>query len=225
MIKPPYSKVWLLLLMLALGIRPIYGQTPLPQVTIVADGLVNPVGLTMLPNGNLLIAEEGTGLGDTSAGVSVMLADGTLGRLMSDISSTRDSGDLSGVALVSVSPDGQTIYAGNFAQGYLWTLPTINAQTIPGSPFTPKDFGTALERLNNVTLINPFDMTYDADGVPVVSDASGNGVAKANPDGTVRFIHRFDPLPDPTNPRLTVDAVPTGITRVGDEYYVTLFGG
>ena len=61
----------------------------------------------------------------------------------------------------------------------------------------------------------------------MVSDASGNGVAIENPDGTTRFFHRFDPLPHPLVPRenITIEAVPTGLTRVDQEYYVTLTGG
>jgi hypothetical protein len=79
--------------------------------------------------------------------------------------------------------------------------------------------------LNNVRLTNPFALTFDREGIPVVSDASGNGVATLNPDGTTRFFHRFAPLTDPANDQLTIDPVPTGIARVGAEYYVTLLGG
>ena len=32
-----------------------------PQVQVLAEGLSNPVGLALLPDGGLLIAEEGTG--------------------------------------------------------------------------------------------------------------------------------------------------------------------
>lgn len=196
-----------------------------PQMTILAEGLYNPVGMALLPNGNLLIAEDGTGNDDFSAGVSMMLPDGTIGRLISGFRSGRDSGDLSGIPLVNVSPDGQTIYIGNFNATHLWTLPSISAETLPETPFTADDLGVAVERLNNVFLINPFDMTFDADGVPVVVDATGNGVAKEQADGTARFIHRFDELTDPLNESITIQAVPTGITRVDEQYYVALLGG
>ncbi len=198
---------------------------PPTQVTVLAEGLFNPQGLAALPNGAFLIAEQGTGNDDLSAGVSLMTPQGTIGRLISGIRSGRDSGDLSGVPLVAVAPDRSRIYAGNFAAGHLWTLPYEQALTLPDEPFTPDDLGTAVERFNNVILINPFDMTFDADGLPIISDASGNGVATEMPDGKVRFFHRFAPLQNPTNPNLTIDPVPTGIERVGDEYYVTLFGG
>jgi len=197
-----------------------------PQVRVVAEGLRNPVGMALLPDGGLLIAEEGTGERDLSAGVSLMLPDGTVGRYVSELPSGRDSGDLSGVALVQVSPDFRTLYIGNFGAGHLWTLPLPQgALSLPPTPYTPAELGTTMLPFNRVLLTNPFDMTFDAAGVPVVADASQNGVAKETADGRTQFIHRFAELVDPTNENLTIDPVPTGIDRIGDEYYVTLTGG
>ncbi|MEO1288929.1 MAG: ScyD/ScyE family protein, partial [Chloroflexota bacterium] len=205
---------------------PVFAQTNItPQIEVLAEGLYNPVGMALLNNGNLLIAEEGTGNDDLSAGVSMILPDGTIGRLISEFPSSRDSGDLSGIPLVSVSPDEETIYIGNFNAFHLWTLDASLAEKLPETPFTPDDLGIAMERFNNVVLANPFDMTYDADGVPIVSDATGNGVARELPNGTTQFFHRFEELQDPNNENQIIQAVPTGITRIEDEYYVTLFGG
>ncbi|HEX6383930.1 MAG TPA: ScyD/ScyE family protein, partial [Anaerolineae bacterium] len=175
----------------------------------------------------LLVAEEGTGAGDNSAGVSLITPDGQIGRLVSGLRSGRDSGDLSGVPLVAVSPEGRTLYLGNFGQGHLWTLPLDDAGvlSVPEAAFTVDQLAPAMQPLNNVRLTNPFDITFDRDGTPVVTDASGNGVAQQNPDGTTRFLHRFAELKDPADARVTIDAVPTGITRIGAEYYVTLTGG
>lgn len=199
------------------------------QVTVVVDGLLGPVGMAALPDGGLLVAEEGTGNNDFSAGVSLIQADGTVGRLISGLESGRDAGDLSGVPLVALSPDGATLYLGNFDQRHLWTLPLSAEQqaglTLPATPYTPADLTPTMTALNNVWVINPFDLTFDPDGLPVVTDASGNGVAKQNPDGSTRFIHRFDLLTDPNKEVQKVQAVPTGIERVGDEYFVTLTGG
>lgn len=200
-----------------------------PQVTVVVDGLLGPIGMAALPDGGLLVAEEGTGNKDLSAGISLIQADGTVGRLISGIGSGRDAGDLSGVPLVALSPDGKTVYLGNFNQRHLWTLPLSQDQqkalTLPAVPYTPADLTPAMQALNNVWVINPYDLAFDADGVPVVTDASGNGVATQNADGTTRFIHRFDAIPNPSKEGTTVQAVPTGIERIGDEYYVTLTGG
>ncbi|MFQ5398570.1 MAG: ScyD/ScyE family protein [Anaerolineae bacterium] len=198
-----------------------------PHIQVVAEGLINPIGLAALPDGSLFVAEEGTGADDLSAGVSLMTADGEIGRFISGLPSGRDSGDLSGAPLVAVSPDGTTLYVGSFGAGHLWAWPLTPGEpaVLPPEPITPDELGVAMEPLNNVKLTNPFDITFDEDGAPVVSDATGNGVAKETPDGTTRFIHRFAPLIDPTNEKVTIDPVPTGITRVSAEYYVTLLGG
>jgi hypothetical protein len=197
----------------------------MPQVQVIAEGLNNPVGLALLPDGGLLIAEEGTGEEDNSAGVSLLTSEGGIGRLISGLPSSRDSGDLSGVPLVAVSPDGETIFVGHFNQGHLWTLPVGGELALPGRPLTVHDLTPRMMPLNRVQLVNPFDMTFDAAGVPVVSDASANGVAKEKAEGTTTFFHQFFELRDPANENLTIDPVPTGITRVDDEYYVTLTGG
>lgn len=218
----------------ATRLTPAPSPTPLrePQIRVVAEGLVGPIGLALLPDGGLLVAEAGTGQKDNSAGVSLITPEGQVGRLISGLPSSRDAGDLAGVNTVALSPGGDKIYIGNFSQGHLWTLPLSpeqqqNGLKIPGAPLSTNDLTPAMQRLNNVFLTNPFDIAFDPNGVPVVTDASGNGVAKENPNGATRFIHRFAPLPNPSagSDRVTIEAVPTGITRVGREYYVTLTGG
>jgi cytochrome c peroxidase len=203
-----------------------------PQIRVVAEGLLAPIGLAALPDGGLLVAEDGTGERDDSAGVSLIDPEGQVGRLISGLPSSQDSGDLAGVPLVALAPAGDTIYLGNFNQQHLWTLPlTPEQQTqgldLPAMPLTTDDLTPVMLPLNEVMVINPFDIAFDPDGVPVVTDATGDGVAKENPDGTTRFIHRFAGLPNETteNERDTISPVPTGIERIGDEYYVTLTGG
>ena len=220
------TAVSLFLLLTACQKEPEAPQAVIPQVEVVAEGLLAPIGMAALPDGSLLIAEDGTGNNDDSAGISLMTPDGTIGRFISGFASSRDSGDLTGSPLVGLSPDGQTLYVGNYEAGHLWTYPLPDEPlTIPDRPLTPDDLGAAMEPLNNVRLRNPFDITFDPKGVPVVTDATENGVAKETEDGRTRFIHRFDDLVNPTNDKLRIEPVPTGITRIGAEYYVTLTGG
>lgn len=198
-----------------------------PRVEVIVDGLLAPIGMALLPNGGLLVAESGTGGNDDSAGVSLITPGGEVGRLLSGLPSTLDSGDLAGAPLVALAPDGERIYIGNFNQQHLWTLPLAQAQELPAQPLTTAALTPTMRPLNQVMVINPYDMAFAPDGRPVVTDATGDGVATRNPDDTTRFIHRFARYPDPTadNPKITLSPVPTGIARIGDEYYVTLTGG
>ena len=198
-----------------------------PEVSVLLEGLIHPLGMALLPDGGLLIAEEGTGKNDLSAGVSLLTAEGEYGRFISGLPSSRDSGDLSGVPFVAVAPDGARIYLSYFNAGGLLTLPLPAERplTLPATPYGPDDLELTMTPLNNVRLSNAFAVAFDRDGIPVVSDATENGVAKKTESGQTRFIHRFSELSDPANERLTVDPVPTGIARVGAEYYVTLFSG
>ena len=68
-----------------------------PTATVLLEGLINPVGLEPLPDGSLLIAEEGTGEDDLSAGITLLLENGQHGRFLSNVPSSRDAGDLSGI--------------------------------------------------------------------------------------------------------------------------------
>ncbi len=199
-----------------------------PLVEVVAQGLINPVGLAELDGGAILVAEEGTGRDDTSAGVSIIMPDGRVGRIVSGLASGTDAGDLSGTPLVGVSPNGATAFTSNFgAEGLLtFEVPAGGFEPLAKQDVLgPEELTFTMTALNEVRLTNAFDVTFDAEGRPVVTDASQNGVATVNSDGTVRFIHRFGELNDPRQPSLRIDAVPTGITALGDEYLVTLTGG
>lgn len=200
-----------------------------PQVSVVAEGLINPLGLAALADGSILIAEEGTGENDMSAGLSVLTGDGRVGRVVDGLRSGRDAGDLSGAPLAGVSPDGRTAYVAHFGAPGLLTFPVPAGGLQPATKAQPAlsidELTPTMTRLNEVFLTNPFDITFDANGMPVVTDASGNGLATANPDGAALFTHRFGQLNAPKQPSLKVDAVPTGVTRLDDEFYVTLTGG
>lgn len=200
-------------------------ETEQAAASIVAEGLQNPLGLTW-DEGHLFIAEEGSGEEDDSAGVSLRLPDGTIGRLISNLPSGRDSGDLSGVPLVVLAADGGTLYTTYFGRGALLTLPKpAGGWELPNTPYTEADLVPVMQPLNAVRLINPFDLTFNRHGEPIVSDASSNGVAVRTESDQTRFFHRFDPLPNPGEGKTQIDAVPTGIARLEAEYLVTLTGG
>lgn len=198
-----------------------------PTAIILVENLINPVGLDPLPDGSLLIAEEGTGANDDSAGVTLRLPNGEVGRLISGIPSGRDAGDLSGVPFAKWQ-DG-ILYTSFFNHGRLATLPLDldGPLSLPLEPYRLEDLGETMVPLNAVQLRNPFDLTFDNTGVPIVTDATENGVAILTDRGHTRFFHRFDDLKNPGEGKPEIEAVPTGITRYGRgrEYLVTLFTG
>lgn len=196
-----------------------------PSAEIVVEGLINPVGIEPLLGGGLLIAEEGTGERDDSAGVTLVLPDGTSGRLISGLPSGRDAGDLSGVPFAKWN-DGK-LYTSHFNLGALYTLPLDPSVRLelPAVPFTADDLSKEMLPLNAVQLRNPFDLAFDENGTPIVTDATDNGVAMMTADGRTQFFHRFDMLVNPGDGKTRIDAVPTGIERVGQEYFVTLTSG
>ena len=198
-----------------------------PHINVIASGFFNPVGMAILPDGSLLIAEGGTGMDDNSAGISLITPDGEIGRLISGLQSLPGPGEFSGSPLIAISPDHQMLYVGNFGTGNLWTfpLPQNEPLTLPLEPYRLDQMGMAMQQLNNVKIGNPFDITFNANNAPIVTDASGNGLAKETPDGATEFIHLFSGLVNPDNENLMIDPVPTGITRVQSEYFVTLSGG
>ncbi len=58
------------LLGLSFTLTALAAQAP-PQITVLADGLINPRGLAFAPNGNLYVAEAGLGAGDGQGGFAV----------------------------------------------------------------------------------------------------------------------------------------------------------
>lgn len=214
------------------GAPPPAQLIPTPVIAVAAEGLLGPIGLAALPDGTLLVAEAGTGRYDQSAGISLIKPDGRVGRLLSGLYSSRDAGDLAGAALVGVSPAGDAIYVGNFGAGHLWMLPLNEEQQtrgvdIPPEPLSAQDMVPLMLPLAHAQLANPFDVAFDPAGLPVVTDASANRVATLNAGGAIQVLHRFQPLsnPDPGHPWRQIEAVPTGIARIGAEYFVTLTGG
>ena len=201
-------------------------RTPIPQVEVVAAGLVKPLGLAALPDGGLLIAEAGTGQRDMSAGVSMLTAEGTVGRVLSGLSSHSDSGDVPSGPLIGVSQDGRTAFVGMAGSVGLLTFSLEDqGKPLPGYPIFPENLDSRTDSPGTTVLLDPFDIAFDPFGTPVVTDASSNGVAMESEDGEIRFFHRFGSLERPGTATLKVDAVPTGITRVADRYVVVLTGG
>ena len=202
-----------------------------PVIGTVLEGLYHPVGMELLPDGSVLISEMGSLEQDTrfgfsrySAGVSLLRPDGTIGRLVSGFPSGHDPSDFLGVLPLALSPDKQTLYIGHHGAQQLFTLPASQATRLPARPFTTYDLGSAFAG-GGTFLLHPFDIAFDEGHRPLVTDTLANSIVVETERGAKRSFHRFDGVDDPRHLDAALEAVPRGMTRVGDELLVTLFAG
>ena len=217
-------RVRLILLALTFALLCLGGQAQVkPVIRTIAEGLYYPAGMALLPDGGLLIAEAG-GHGERSAGISLLTPAGELGRLVSGIPSTFSPDNLISAPTLAVTPDGATILFG-LAGSQLYSLPSEAARRLPDRPLSPRDLQLRQAERGNVFLLHPFDIAFDGGGAPVVTDAAGNGLVLENPDGSLRYLQRFAALDNPQHGGGRLEALPTGLARRGDAFYVTLFGG
>ncbi len=194
-----------------------------PRVTTVAEGLFYPAGMALLPDGGVLIAEAG-GHGERSAGLSLLDSAGRLGRLISGLPSVFSKDNLLSAPVLAVSPDGETIIVA-LAGSQLHDMPSEWARALPAVAYGPADLMRRQARRGNVFLLQPFDIAFDAAGAPAITDAAGGGLVVEGEDGAIQYAHRFAALENPAHAGGRLDALPTGLARKGDSFYVTLFGG
>lgn len=214
----------ILVLTLLFAVISIAGQArDEPSISTIAEGLYYPAGMALLHDGSVLIAEAG-GHGERSAGVSLLDREGRLGRLISGIPSTFSKGNLLSAPVVAVSPAAATVVVA-LAGAELYELPYALARELPASPLGPADLARRQAERGSVFLLQPFDIAFDKSGLPVVSDAAGNGLVAEGEDGSLRYLHRFAALENPAHDGGRLEALPTGLARHGDSLYVTLFGG
>ena len=193
-------------------------------VSIIAEGLFHPIGMALLPDGGVLIAEAGNGKAEYSAGISLLRPDGSLGRLVSGIPGGSLDGSLMRAPALAVSPDGADIVMG-FPGAGIYRLPSSSARRHPQLPFTARDLDQVEAHPGAGLLLHPFDIAFAADGAIIISDAASSSLTLERGDGTIQFLHRFAPLQHPSLPARRLPALPTGLAAIGTETYVTLFGG
>ena len=214
----------LILLAMAFALLSFGGQAQRePVIRTIVEGLYYPAGLALLPDGGLLIAEAG-GHGERSAGISLLTPEGELGRLISGIRSAFSRDNLISAPVLALTPDGATILIG-LAGSQLYSLPSEAARRLPDEPFGPRDLQRRQAERGSVFLLHPFDIAFDGQGAPVVTDAAGNGLVAENADGSLRYLRRFAALDNPQHGGGRLEALPTGLARHRDAFYVTLFGG
>ena len=212
--------LWLALLVLLVSAAATANDSV--NTRLVAAGLYYPAGLALLPDGGVLIAEAG-GPGERSAGISLLRPDGSLGRLISGLPSSYSSHDLISAPALAVTPDGNEILIA-LAGAQLFSLPTEYARELPRVAYGPQVLRRRQLKAGGLFLLHPFDIAFDADGTPVVTDAAGNGLVGES-GGGLHYRHRFAALDNPLEDGGRLEALPTGLARHEDAFYAALLGG
>ncbi len=201
----------------------IAGRADAVDIAVVAEGLYYPAGMALLPDGSVLIAEAG-GHGERSAGISLLRPDGALGRLISGLPNSFSRDNLLSAPVIAASPAEAAILVG-VAGGGLYSLPLEKARQLPDEPYRPGDLQRRQAARGSVFLLHPFDIALDERGMPLVSDAAGNGLVREDANGALRYVHRFPAMDSPRHDGGRLDALPTGLTQFQGATYAALFGG
>ena len=216
-------------LLLALSLFIVQAQDQ-PRLSTVVQGLYHPLGMALLPDGAVVIAEMGSMEIDTrfgfnlySAGLSLLRPDGSVRRLVSGFPSGRDPADLLGALPLALSPDAGTIVFGHHNAQQLFSLPTTVALDPPLEALRPKDLASGINgAAGGIYLVHPFDIAFDADGQALVVDSLANSIVSLDANGAKHNYHRFQRLDSPVG---KLEATPRGLARNGDEFLATLFAG
>lgn len=206
----------------AVAIATASGAAAAPSSEIVASGLSNPRQLSLRPNGDLLIAENGPAQAGPPAPVGAIRvltlhgkAQGALGTVAGGL-----------LSVGSVGPNGVSANGG----GTAWTVNSINgllSRVNPGGRVKDLVDLFAFEAENNpdgsIIESNPYAVLDLKDGRVLVADAAANAVIQVQ-GGTPSVFHVFEDVPA-TNCD-TVEFVPTSLAQARDgNVYVGGLGG
>ena len=217
------SKCWILALLIAAAGTTAHAQ---PVVEEYATGFVNPIGLTADANGNLWVAEQGTGSGTTSR-VSVVTPDGQVHPFLTGIPSNTPAFEPIGAEHVAFDSNGKALVL-----SAAWGTGPLNESILVvdttgflagGTPRSVADRDTTFPVGPYVRaqggVPNPYRIVVLANGDWLVVDASYNGIIRRElATGTLSDFCKFSPIGQS-------EAVPTGITFDGTDFFVGTLTG
>ena len=217
------SQYSILAVLLAAAVTTAHAQ---PVVEEYATGFVNPIGITADAHGNLWVAEQGTGSGNTSR-VSVVTPDGQVHPFLIDIPSNTPAFEPIGAEHVAFDSDGKAlVLSGAWGTGPLNESVLVVDTTgflAGGTPRSVADRDTAFPVGPYVRdqggVPNPYRIVVLANGDWLVVDASYNGIIRRDhASGTLSDFCKFSPIGQ-------VEAVPTGIAFDGTDFFVGTLTG
>ncbi|BDQ03383.1 ScyD/ScyE family protein [Ignavibacterium sp.] len=195
-----------------------------PTVQVYATGFVNPIGIDIDSNGNLWVAEQGTGSGNT-AKVSMVTTDGQVHTFMVDLPSSAPAFEPIGATDVGFDIDGKLM----IVQGQNTNGDTLGSKVIFVDTTGFSQNFSVKNRSNIQSVIsmnsiqsngNPYKIITGFENDLFIVDAYYNNILRWHRNnGSLSVFSTFAPIGQ-------VEAVPTCIARNNDtSYFVGILTG
>jgi hypothetical protein len=194
-----------------------------PTVEVFATGFVNPIGIDIDSNGNLWVAEQGTGSGNTSK-ISVVTPNGQVYPFLIDLPSSIPAFEPTGAQDVFLDIDGKVLIAQSKNPGVDTLEERIlvvdPAGWVPGNPPLNRSNIEAKIRIGaTLSDSNPYKIEVGPNDDWFVIDAGGNCIfRRERSSGAISTFSTFSPVGQS-------DAVPTGLVYNGTNFYVSILTG
>lgn len=204
------------------------------NVSIYAAGLNSPLGMTFDADGNLWVAEQGTGNNDGR--ISVVTPDGQVHAVIEGLPSESFGDETTGPTDVLFDADGNLL----MLQGQGSDAISMSLLTFDMGGFTPGDAPRSADDAASVENIsdfavsnpgvaesNPYRAVWGPGGDLFIVDAAANAIfRRASGSGELSLFAQFPDLPNPTpvGPPF-FNTVPTGIAFTGDQFLVSSLTG
>ncbi len=202
---------------------------PTLKITIVAAGLVSPIGVETDKHGNIWVSETGTANNDGK--VVVIKPNGAKYDAIINLSSIFNelSGEVQGAAHLLLDEDVLYVLAGNYlykadVSGFKPGDTPLDASTIPF-----EDVGAFVRSypfVNDANDTHPYNLTKGPDGDLYIADAGANAIIHRISPGMYDVLAEVPGIPNPTPvgpPQ--IESVPTGIIYDGHNFLVTTLLG
>jgi hypothetical protein len=226
----------IMLLFFFAGCKKGVENPPTPKVSIVASGLLAPMGIETDRTGNIWIAETGTANNDGKV-VIVSPNRGKSGKnhavaydAIINLASIRnaESNEIEGPAHMLYDKGMMYILAGDYLYRANVSSFKPGDNPIDGSKLPFEDIGTYVRGLNIVTPndSHPYNLMKGPDGDIYITDAGANAIIHRESEGHYSVLAKFPNFanPTPVGPP-QIQAVPTGIIFDGHDFLVTTLTG
>lgn len=203
---------------------------PRLAITTIATGFNEPIGMEMDKDGNLWVAESGTGKDDGK--LSVISKDGIKHQLITDFESYRiANGEVEGPTHLLLD-DGILYILGGRAKLYKANANLLKPGMgiIKAASLAVEDLGTfilAHKFVNETNETHPYDLARGPGGSIYITDAAANAIIRREKkSGALSVITEVPGIPNPTPvgpPK--IESVPTGLYYDGENFLVTTLLG